>query len=492
MVLIIGAASLAVPVAQKLAATMPVIACITDPVPATPIRANPMLMNSRIASLSGHLGCFRASACGIAGESIDLGPFSPNADGCFDLVLDLLQTPLLAAPIKPVGYFAPADKHAIDATIDTIVGLIGRFRKPVFVGYQEKLCAHGAQGVQGCTRCLEVCPADAIHSAGERIAVDARLCQGCSTCVLVCPTGALAHAQLPITELIEQLASQADAYAKKSQRIPQLSVCEANDAGRADSSTEPAELACLALPAMAVAGMEAWLAALALGFPSVALKLPADLPEVTRGQLLAQLEATRALLAAMGLEAGRVATADEADSSFGALTRQVMHASQNKRQLLNDALDALQEGVPERNGTATDLPGSAPFGRVAIDRSACTLCMSCSSLCPTRALQAGTPASRLEFVESRCIQCGICAACCPENAIHLQPRFLFSPDARHQPLLLNESRQHTCPECGNPFISHILLEKSMQLMRDHALIDEASISDLQFCPACRARRVHRR
>jgi ferredoxin len=51
----------------------------------------------------------------------------------------------------------------------------------------------------------------------------------------------------------------------------------------------------------------------------------------------------------------------------------------------------------------------AYFGEVLIDEKLCTLCMACTSVCPTKALSSGdinTPI--INFQESLCVQCGLC------------------------------------------------------------------------------------
>ena len=70
----------------------------------------------------------------------------------------------------------------------------GEFEKPKYFNLDPEICAHGRRGVRGCTRCLNVCPAWAITSAGETVTVDPNLCQGFGSCASVCPTGAITYA----------------------------------------------------------------------------------------------------------------------------------------------------------------------------------------------------------------------------------------------------------------------------------------------------------
>ena len=61
------------------------------------------------------------------------------------------------------------------------------------------------------------------------------------------------------------------------------------------------------------------------------------------------------------------------------------------------------------------LPNGAPYGRVAIDKEHCTVCLTCVSACPAGALQDNPDAPQLLFREDACLQCGICVSTCPES-----------------------------------------------------------------------------
>jgi ferredoxin len=484
VVLVVGAASVAAAAAARLATNLRVIACLSGEVPTSSPRANPLVMEGRIAALTGHLGSFRASAHGKAGSKIDLAPFSPNADGAFDLVLDLSREPLLTAALKPPGYFAPGeDALAVTAAIDQMPGLVGRFRKPVHVRYDEGLCVHEAQGVAGCARCLAACPAQAIASRGDRIAVDANLCHGCATCMLVCPSGALGAGEATGITLISRLAQMA----ASSGRRDGLLLHVAGD----DPANE--SLTAIALPSIAAAGIETWLAALALGYPQVTLQFPEDLPASTQRALAGEIDAARAWLAAIGMDSGRIRTSADAHAEFAALAAPPLNAAANKRELVNDALTALAgkaaNGVTALTDAPCALPGAA-FGSVEVDRESCTACLACAPLCPTGALRGDNPAGgsvALKFVEALCVQCGICANVCPEKALKLRAR--FARGDRQAARVLIESAQHCCPDCGKAFISRALLEKSLEFMRERMAGDAAD--NLCYCPACRMARVQR-
>lgn len=54
---------------------------------------------------------------------------------------------------------------------------------------------------------------------------------------------------------------------------------------------------------------------------------------------------------------------------------------------------------------------------ITIDHSGCILCVGCSSVCPTDAIEViGT---RMEHFPEKCIDCGICVRICPANVIEM-------------------------------------------------------------------------
>jgi Fe-S-cluster-containing hydrogenase component 2 len=501
-VLVIGPAQYVTSAAARLAASLRVLACATSgEIAQTDLRANPALMSCRIAAVTGYLGRFTATAHGMDGM-VDMGPFSPNRDGFFDLVLDLSSPPLLAMAVKPLGYYAPGtDSLAIDAAIAELATFTGSFLKPRFYHFNMELCAHSAQGVAGCTRCLNVCPTGAISSSGDAILIDSNLCQGCATCMLACPTGAITYAAPSFNDIHKRLATSLGDLAGPGRDSLQLLIHEDTDRSvddHLDSIDKP--LVRFALPAIAAAGLDVWLTALVQGATQVIIKLPADLPESTRGELKAQVGVAQALLAAIGDLAERIIVIEGTQpiapvtvrDGMAAQSLPAMSGGTTKRNVLTAALDRLQTSSGAAGSAmpaSVDLPGNAPFGAVEVNRHSCTLCMACAYLCPTGALVSEKIELRLNFIESRCVQCRLCEHACPERSITLRQRLLLDADARQTARTLNKGLPHRCPKCAAPFIGRALLNKTLTIMRDQELLNDEELNQLRLCPSCRAQNV---
>jgi ferredoxin len=133
-----------------------------------------------------------------------------------------------------------------------------------------------------------------------------------------------------------------------------------------------------------------------------------------------------------------------------------------------------------------DLPEGAPYGAVLVDTDACTLCLSCVSLCPSGALGDNEDLPQLRFQEDACLQCGLCANICPEQAITLQPRLNLADDALRQ-TVLHEEEPFPCVECGSLFGVKSTVERiTEKLAGNHAMFSNpATIRMIQMCDNCR-------
>ncbi|MFN2410879.1 MAG: 4Fe-4S dicluster domain-containing protein, partial [Halomonas sp.] len=150
---------------------------------------------AEVLSISGYLGAFSVQFDND-GVPLNLARALIDRDH-FDLVLDLSVRPVMERELPPPGYVTldwnDADRRR--EALDSVSELVGEFDKPRYFQVNSDLCAHSASGNVGCTRCLDVCPADAISSHQGRIEsqieIDPFLCQGVGSCTSACPTGAI-------------------------------------------------------------------------------------------------------------------------------------------------------------------------------------------------------------------------------------------------------------------------------------------------------------
>jgi ferredoxin len=133
---------------------------------------------------------------------------------------------------------------------------------------------------------------------------------------------------------------------------------------------------------------------------------------------------------------------------------------------------------------AIALPDGAPYGAVTVAVDGCTLCLSCVSACPTRALRDAADKPSLSFVEDACIQCGLCRVTCPEKVVSLTPRYSFADSAR-TPVPLKEEDPFNCVRCGKPFGTKSSIEKIAARLASHPMFTGAALERIRMCDDCR-------
>ena len=453
-----------------------------------------------------HRAC--VSACEVAG-AIDFERDAQPMEDEFDAVLDLSERALIDWHAAPQGYF----KDASPATLIKLRDLVGEFEKPKFFAYKQKICAHTRNASIGCNACVEICSAHAIQSdpAKQGIKVNPNLCVGCGACTTVCPTGALTYGYPKASEQGAKIKALLSTYAAAGGKEPALLLHSqgagaqlVEQLGRAAQLRKadgvPHNMIPMGLWHTASVGMDLWLSAIAMGAQQIVVLTTAEeAPDYLQG-LREQMDVAQTLLRGLGyagthlqlIEAADVASLDAALKPLKA-SRQSVPAKaarfalpSEKRSTLDLALDHLvthapQSPLPEQ--IALPQAGS-PFGTLAINKDACTLCLSCVSACPASALQDNPERPQLKFIEKNCVQCGLCVKTCPEKAITLEPRMLLSKE-RAQSRVLNEQPPYTCIRCSKPFGTLKAIEAMLGKLSGHAMFQGEALNRLKMCGDCR-------
>ena len=446
-----------------------------------------------------HRAC--VAACGAVG-AIDFDRADRARQARFDVVLDLDRGPWFPQHQPPQGYYAPGEDPVAQATAAAeIATLRGEFEKPKYFHYKASICAHSRSRQTGCTQCIDVCSTRAIRADGDHVAVEPHLCMGCGACATVCPSGAMTYAYPPATDVGARVRTLLATYAKAGGRDPCV-LLHAEDGREAIARLArrgqglPARVLPLEVHHVASVGLDTWLSALAWGATGVGVLVTGNEAPQYETALAFQMQLGDVIANALGYQGQHFRLVHGAD--VRAITRDLWEwppALQprvaasfapvaDKRTALSLAIDHLtaHAPVPQR---VIPLPAGAPFGAIAVDRDACTMCLACVGACPEGAIVDNPVAPQLRFIETKCVQCGICVSTCPEHAITLVPQLDVTPAAK-SPRILNEAEIAACPRCGKPLGTRKLIDAMIARLAGHSMFaDAGSLERLRMCADCR-------
>ncbi|SDX84385.1 4Fe-4S binding protein [Citreimonas salinaria] len=493
--LVIGRAEVALPAAEQLSDHLSVTVLLAegDEIPDT--RAYDVI-TGRLRRATGALGQFEVAIDAL--RQIEPGgrggfaltePKDGGVSQC-DVIVDLRgDVPLFPAHDKREGYLRadPAHPPAVAAAILAASHLVGTFEKPLYVRTEPLLCAHSRAEQTGCTRCLDLCPTGAIVPNGEHVTVDPMICAGCGACSAVCPSGAISYDAPPVDLVFRRVQTLAKAYLDAGGAAPRLLVHDSHGMEMIGLSARhgrglPVDVIPLEMTAIGAFGHAEAVAALAAGFASVTL-LPG--PKADLAALNAQVALAQAIA---GEPRVRVLDTPDPDAMSDALYDEAAPAPVvtpvrpmgTRRQITRQAARALHPDAEQ-----LPLPAGAPYGAVLVDKDACTLCLSCVSLCPSGALGDNPDLPQLRFQEDACLQCGLCANICPEDAITLEPRLDLTEGALRQEVI-NEEEPFACVECGTLFGVKSTIDRITEKLQSHSMFQGGDkLRMIQMCDDCR-------
>ena len=442
---------------------------------------------------------YRAQTFGGRGDVRFGEPMTEASAGC-DIIVDLRgDGPLFPADHKRDGYIRvdPGDTAALAGLAPRVLELQGTFEKPLYIRYQADICAHERAGKAGCSKCLNVCPTGAIVADGDHVSIDPMICAGCGACAAVCPSGAARYDDPPVEFLFSRLRTLAQTYKRSGGTAPRALFHDAYGAEMIALSARhgrglPADVIPVEVPNVEGVGHAEILAALAVGFVSATV-LAGPRTDMTVPDTELALARALAGVSADDIHLIRPGDPDALEEVlFGARasdkTIRSMLPSGGRREVTRLAAAALHDG---KIAAPLPLPDGAPYGAIAIDTEACTLCLACVSLCPVGALTDNPDKPQVRFQETACLQCGICASTCPETAITLVPQLNLSKDAVvSQPL--HEEEPFACIECNKPFGVKSTIERIVdKLQGKHWMYTNSdNVRLIQMCDDCRVKAQH--
>ena len=508
--LVYGAGQQAYDVARKLNTRIPVTLLLSDAdglIP--PVSADIAIFQGKIAKAAGHIGAFEIVVDNYAPmmpSSRQTAEFIMPRNGASStcaLILDLSNGPALftGAHLRDGYKKVDASNPAMVAeAMFELSDLAGEFEKPLYVRYDDSICAHSRSLKTGCTRCLDVCPAGAITSQGDNVLFDPVICGGCGSCAAVCPTGAASYAMPQRLDLVSRINVLVQTYLEAGGKAPEILVHD-NSFGLELISMSarfgrglPAHVLPLGVNEVTQIGHDVMLAMFAAGASRIHLIVdPKKSDELVGSQ--SQIDLALAFASGLGHDCGInlicEADPDALDAAiWSAPTAATMKAHTvsgvgSKRDVARTVLGLLHTASSSRPDMI-ELPVNAPYGQIIVNTETCTLCQACVGACPVNAISDNPDKPQLSFTEAACVQCGLCRTTCPEGAITLEPRYNFTTSAL-SPVIKHEEEPFACISCGKDFGTRSTIEKIMEkLAGKHSMFADSQASSLiQMCDNCR-------
>jgi ferredoxin len=497
---IVGPTEKAVRMAELVQDELGVTCIVSDSGPIQLPSAAYDLAKGKLTAASGALGNFklefeRLQTLHPAGRgALGYGEVKVSASSECDVFIDLRGgEPAFPSYQKRNGYFwaDPAKSGELERIALTARDRVGEFEKTVYFNLEPSLCAHSRANQPGCTRCLDVCPTEAIFSFGEHVQIDSDICAGCGSCAAVCPTSAVTMNETPFEALTQVISTLGKVYREQAEESPRLVFHTLGAGGDAIAKLArygaglADDLIPLGLEHVDRIGHAEIMAAFGAGFAEVLVLADND---TDREAVTSEVELAQAMLKGTknAPSRTRVIAADELDAAgdnAGRVSEPVLLVG-GRRDITRVTVAAMTAKVEE----PIPLPVGAPYGAIEINSDKCTLCLACVSLCPTGALGDHPDRPEVQFTENACVQCGVCESTCPETAIVLKPQLDVSKAAL-SPRALHGEDPFECIKCGTPFgVASTINRIVEKLENQHWMYTNSdNVQLIKMCDNCRVK-----
>ena len=379
---------------------------------------------------------------------------------------------------KRAGVYDP-NIISIEKTLDIVRKNLDNYSFRKTITYDKSICQYHERKDEVCSKCVEVCPTNAItkDEKSRRLVFSLVDCIACGECVSVCPSGSLNSANTSRDSLYEISLFYKDTK-------PLIISSKAN------IENINVDLKENVLPLFIVGDI--FDETMLLTYLQVS---GSSLIYFSNNVSKGTLESIRIVNDIYFKKYGKVAVylvSNEEELNDALQKQEVIENSyynfnQNDMKKREVFSQRLQKIVGNDDLGVVKTGPDIHYARVLVNEANCTLCLSCVGACNVDALFANESDFTLRVNPSLCTACGYCELVCPEkDCLTLKNDELELNPTWFQESILAKDKLFACVECGKEFATTKAIEKIASIMAPiFAKTSEAKKRTLYCCDACK-------
>lgn len=304
-------------------------------------------------------------------------------------------------------------------------------------------CLRGEYFHNECSKCIDVCPTQAISLSSKRITINEIKCTNCNACIGVCPTNTLVNSRFDTTSFIVKSGFN------KEMNL----TC---DSGKSCISIfKSEELVSLGLRAKSVTCDMS-------KCEDCHLNVDGKISNI----IVEHIDEANRFLQNIGRDAigiNREKMEISRREAFTSFIKDVgsIDTQEDDIELLFDPKDTLPKSRVIFQNSLKAVIDTLPtekkndkfsfFTHKNIDFKSCNNCGECVQFCPTNALSFTSDKTKILFMQLRCISCGICDDICKQKAFSSDDSFDVVNLTFSRAEVLIENHFTICSECKVSF-----------------------------------------
>lgn len=360
---------------------------------------------------------------------------------------------------------------------------VGEYHYYNLIDYNESICQYhhrraDANNQGYCHKCVNVCPSFGVSKDNSlmELKFSALDCTECGECVVVCPSGAIDY---------DVFNAQSFNNALKHYKDTSILLIKEKDL---EDFNLPSDLSPLVIKSEFLS--EAHFLALLQESGNSCIFYAPNLSNSTQESIKLVNDIYQKIYGRIGIYiAKNISEIKKYSKNIEKLEFYTYTPSPNeyKRKHFSERLRFAIKSDSYGNVSSGETGELIRYGKIHVNESLCTLCLSCVGACNVKSLSSDSQNFSLRFNPSLCTTCGYCVASCPENAISLDLSGIELNPSWFENKIMAQDKPFHCIECGKNFATYKSIQKILSVMVPIFKNDPDKLKTLQCCPECKVK-----